>query len=154
MEIKKLCMIILVLVFMTGCESKYTCTKEGETSNYDYKAQMNLIFKGKKIRKIISNISYDLTDDGYKNISEITDNLNNKGREYTLYDEINVDFTIDNKLITVTEEIDFVNKNKTGILKLLDHSNLSVLYLNSKYLKKDVLNEMKNNNFKCELATK
>ena len=112
---------------------------------------MNLIFDGTKIKNVKSDIKYILTDKGMESIDNLKENLNNKSMEYSLYDEINFDYKITEKLIEVSEEISFVNKNKTDIEKLFRHKDLSIVYFDSKYKLDDVIKSLEDNNFKCNI---
>lgn len=151
MEIKRLVSILLVLVLMTGCTKEYVCSKEEKSNKFDYSIKMNLVFDGSKIKNIKSDIKYNLTDKGMESIDNLKENLNNKSMEYSLYDEINFDYKITEKLIEVSEEISFVNKNKTDIEKLFRHKDLSIVYFDSKYKLDDVIKSLEENNFKCNI---
>lgn len=151
MEIKRLISILLVLVFMTGCTKEYTCSKEEKSNEFDYSIKMNLVFNGNKIKNIKSDIKYNLTDKGMESIENLKNNLSEKSMEYSLYDEINFDYKITEKLIEVTEEVSFVNKNKTDREKLFNHKDLSIVYFDSKYKLDDVISSLEKNNFKCNI---
>lgn len=151
MEIKRLVSILLVLVLMTGCTKEYVCSKEEKSNEFDYSIKMNLVFDGSKIKNIKSDIKYNLTDKGMKSIDSLKENLSEKAMEYSLYDEINFDYKITEKLIEVTEEVSFVNKNKTDREKLFNHKDLSIVYFDSKYKLDDVIESLKKNNFKCNM---
>lgn len=151
MEIKRLVSILLVLVLMTGCTKEYVCSKEEKSNKFDYSIKMNLVFDGSKIKNIKSDIKYNLTDKGMESIDNLKENLNNKSMEYSLYDEINFDYKITEKLIEVTEEVSFINKNKTDREKLFNHKDLSIVYFDSKYKLDDVIESLKKNNFKCNM---
>lgn len=151
MEIKRLVSILLVLVLMTGCTKEYVCSKEEKSNEFDYSIKMNLVFDGSKIKNIKSDIKYNLTDKGMESIDSFKENLSKKAMEYSLYDEINFDYKITEKLIEVTEEVSFVNKNKTDREKLFRHKDLSIVYFDSKYKLDDVIESLKKNNFKCNM---
>lgn len=151
MEIKRLVSILLVLVLMTGCTKEYVCSKEEKSNEFDYSIKMNLVFDGSKIKNIKSDIKYNLTDKGMENIDSLKENLSKKAMEYSLYDEINFDYNITEKLIEVTEEVSFINKNKTDREKLFNHKDLSIVYFDSKYKLDDVIESLKKNNFKCNM---
>lgn len=151
MEIKRLVSILLVLVLMTGCTKKYTCSKEEKSNEFDYSIKMDLVFDGSKIKNIKSDIKYNLTDKGMESIDSLKENLSEKSMEYSLYDEINFDYKITEKLIEVTEEVSFENKNKTDREKLFKHKDLSIVYFDSKYKLDDVIESLEKNNFKCNL---
>lgn len=151
MEIKRLVSILLVLVLMTGCTKEYVCSKEEKSNEFDYSIKMNLVFDGSKIKNIKSDIKYNLTDKGMESIDSLKENLSKKAMEYSLYDEINFDYKITEKLIEVTEEVSFINKNKTDREKLFNHKNLSIVYFDSKYKLDDVIESLKKNNFKCNM---
>lgn len=151
MEIKRLVSILLVLVLMTGCTKEYVCSKEEKSNEFDYSIKMNLVFDGSKIKNIKSDIKYNLTDKGMKSIDSLKENLSEKAMEYSLYDEINFDYKITEKLIEVTEEVSFINKNKTDREKLFNHKDLSIVYFDSKYKLDDVIESLKKNNFKCNM---
>lgn len=151
MEIKRLVSILLVLVLMTGCTKEYVCSKEEKSNEFDYSIKMNLVFDGSKIKNIKSDIKYNLTDKGMKSIDSLKENLSKKAMEYSLYDEINFDYKITEKLIEVTEEVSFINKNKTDREKLFNHKDLSIVYFDSKYKLDDVIESLKKNNFKCNM---
>lgn len=151
MEIKRLVSILLVLVLMTGCTKEYVCSKEEKSNEFDYSIKMNLVFDGSKIKNIKSDIKYNLTDKGMESIDSLEENLSEKAMEYSLYDEINFDYKITEKLIDVTEEVSFVNKNKTDREKLFNHKDLSIVYFDSKYKLDDVIESLKKNNFKCNM---
>lgn len=151
MEIKRLVSILLVLVLMTGCTKEYVCSKEEKSNEFDYSIKMNLVFDGSKIKNIKSDIKYNLTDKGMENIDNLKENLSKKAMEYSLYDEINFDYNITEKLIEVTEEVSFINKNKTDREKLFNHKDLSIVYFDSKYKLDDVIESLKKNNFKCNM---
>ena len=152
MEIKRLVSILLVLVLMTGCTKEYVCSKEEKSNEFDYSIKMNLVFDGSKIKNIKSDIKYNLTDKGMESIDSFKENLSKKAMEYSLYDEINFDYKITEKLIEVTEEVSFVNKNKTDREKLFRHKDLSIVYFDSKYKLDDVIKSLKDNNFKCNIT--
>lgn len=151
MEIKRLVSILLVLVLMTGCTKEYVCSKEEKSNEFDYSIKMNLVFDGSKIKNIKSDIKYNLTDKGMESIDSLKENLSKKAMEYSLYDEINFDYKIIEKLIEVTEEVSFINKNKTDREKLFNHKDLSIVYFDSKYKLDDVIESLKKNNFKCNM---
>lgn len=151
MEIKRLVSILLVLVLMTGCTKEYVCSKEDKSNEFDYSIKMNLVFDGSKIKNIKSDIKYNLTDKGMESIDSLKENLSKKAMEYSLYDEINFDYKITEKLIEVTEEVSFINKNKTDREKLFNHKDLSIVYFDSKYKLDDVIESLKKNNFKCNM---
>lgn len=151
MEIKRLVSILLVLVLMTGCTKEYVCSKEEKSNKFDYSIKMNLVFDGSKIKNIKSDIKYNLTDKGMESIDSLKENLSKKAMEYSLYDEINFDYKIIEKLIEVTEEVSFINKNKTDREKLFNHKDLSIVYFDSKYKLDDVIESLKKNNFKCNM---
>ncbi len=151
MEIKRLVSILLVLVLMTGCTKEYVCSKEEKSNKFDYSIKMNLVFDGSKIKNIKSDIKYNLTDKGMESIDNLKENLSKKAMEYSLYDEINFDYKITEKLIEVTEEVSFINKNKTDREKLFNHKDLSIVYFDSKYKLDDVIESLKKNNFKCNM---
>lgn len=151
MEIKRLVSILLVLVLMTGCTKEYVCSKEEKSNKFDYSIKMNLVFDGSKIKNIKSDIKYNLTDKGMESIDSLKENLSKKAMEYSLYDEINFDYKITEKLIEVTEEVSFINKNKTDREKLFNHKDLSIVYFDSKYKLDDVIESLKKNNFKCNM---
>lgn len=151
MEIKRLVSILLVLVLMTGCTKEYVCSKEEKSNEFDYSIKMNLVFDGSKIKNIKSDIKYNLTDKGMESIDNLKENLSKKAMEYSLYDEINFDYNITEKLIEVTEEVSFINKNKTDREKLFNHKDLSIVYFDSKYKLDDVIESLKKNNFKCNM---
>lgn len=151
MEIKRLVSILLVLVLMTGCTKEYVCSKEEKSNEFDYSIKMNLVFDGSKIKNIKSDIKYNLTDKGMESIDSLEENLSEKAMEYSLYDEINFDYKITEKLIDVTEEVSFINKNKTDREKLFNHKDLSIVYFDSKYKLDDVIESLKKNNFKCNM---
>ena len=151
MEIKRLVSILLVLVLMTGCTKEYVCSKEEKSNEFDYSIKMNLVFDGSKIKNIKSDIKYNLTDKGMESIDSFKENLSKKAMEYSLYDEINFDYKITEKLIEVTEEVSFVNKNKTDREKLFRHKDLSIVYFDSKYKLDDVIDSLEKNNFKCNM---
>lgn len=151
MEIKRLVSILLVLVLMTGCTKEYVCSKEEKSNEFDYSIKMNLVFDGSKIKNIKSDIKYNLTDKGMESIDSFKENLSKKAMEYSLYDEINFDYKITEKLIEVTEEVSFINKNKTDREKLFNHKDLSIVYFDSKYKLDDVIESLKKNNFKCNM---
>lgn len=151
MEIKRLVSILLVLVLMTGCTKEYTCSKEEKSNEFDYSIKMDLVFDGSKIKNIKSDIKYNLTDKGMESIDSLKENLSEKSMEYSLYDEINFDYKITEKLIEVTEEVSFVNKNKTDREKLFRHKDLSIVYFDSKYKLDDVIASLEDNNFKCNM---
>ena len=151
MEIKRLVSILLVLVLMTGCTKEYVCSKEEKSNKFDYSIKMNLVFDGSKIKNIKSDIKYNLTDKGMESIDNLNENLSKKAMEYSLYDEINFDYKITEKLIEVTEEVSFINKNKTDREKLFNHKDLSIVYFDSKYKLDDVIESLKKNNFKCNM---
>lgn len=151
MEIKRLVSILLVLVLMTGCTKEYVCSKEEKSNKFDYSIKMNLVFDGSKIKNIKSDIKYNLTDKGMESIDSLKENLSKKAMEYSLYDEINFNYKITEKLIEVTEEVSFINKNKTDREKLFNHKDLSIVYFDSKYKLDDVIESLKKNNFKCNM---
>lgn len=151
MEIKRLVSILLVLVLMTGCTKEYVCSKEEKSNEFDYSIKMNLVFDGSKIKNIKSDIKYNLTDKGMESIDSLKENLSKKAMEYSLYDEINFDYKITEKLIEVTEEVSFINKNKTDREKLFNHKDLSIVYFDSKYKLDNVIESLKKNNFKCNM---
>lgn len=151
MEIKRLVSILLVLVLMTGCTKEYTCSKEEKSNEFDYTIKMDLVFDGSKIKNIKSDIKYNLTDKGMESIDSLKENLSEKSMEYSLYDEINFDYKITEKLIEVTEKVSFVNKNKTDREKLFRHKDLSIVYFDSKYKLDDVIESLEKNNFKCNI---
>lgn len=151
MEIKRLVSILLVLVLMTGCTKEYVCSKEEKSNEFDYSIKMNLVFDGSKIKNIKSDIKYNLTNKGMESIDSLKENLSEKAMEYSLYDEINFDYKITEKLIEVTEEVSFINKNKTDREKLFNHKDLSIVYFDSKYKLDDVIESLKKNNFKCNM---
>ena len=151
MEIKRLVSILLVLVLMTGCTKEYVCSKEEKSNEFDYSIKMDLVFDGSKIKNIKSYIKYNLTDKGMESIDSLKENLSEKAMEYSLYDEINFDYKITEKLIEVTEEVSFINKNKTDREKLFNHKDLSIVYFDSKYKLDDVIESLEKNNFKCNM---
>ena len=151
MEIKRIFIVLFVVILATGCTKNYTCSKEEKSNEFDYSIQMNLIFDGTKIKNVKSDIKYILTDKGMESIDNLEKNLSNKSLEYSLYDEINFDYKITEKLIEVSEEISFVNKNKTDIEKLFRHKDLSIVYFDSKYKLDDVIKSLEENNFKCNI---
>lgn len=151
MEIKKIFIVLIVAILSTGCTKEYNCSKEEKSNEFDYSIQMNLIFDGTKIKNIMSDIKYNLTDKGMESIDNLKENLNNKSMEYSLYDEINFDYKITEKLIEVSEEVSFANKNKTDIEKLFRHKDLSIVYFDSKYKLDDVIKSLEDNNFKCNI---
>ena len=95
--------------------------------------------------------NYILTDKGMESIDSLKENLSKKAMEYSLYDEINFDYKITEKLIEVTEEVSFINKNKTDREKLFNHKDLSIVYFDSKYKLDDVIKSLEDNNFKCNI---
>lgn len=151
MEIKRLIIVLLVLILMTGCTKEYTCSKEEKSNEFEYSIKMNLVFSESKIKNIKSDIKYNLTDKGMESIDSLKKNLSNKSLEYSLYDEINFDYKITEKLIEITEEVSFENKNKTDREKLFNHKDLSIVYFDSKYKLDDVIKSLKDNNFKCNI---
>lgn len=151
MEIKRLIIVLLVLILMTGCTKEYTCSKEEKSNEFEYSIKMNLVFSESKIKNIKSDIKYNLTDKGMESIDSLKKNLSNKSLEYSLYDEINFDYKITEKLIEITEEVSFENKNKTDREKLFNHKDLSIVYFDSKYKLDDVTKSLKDNNFKCNI---
>lgn len=151
MEIKRLIIVLLVLILMTGCTKEYTCSKEEKSNEFVYSIKMNLVFSESKIKNIKSDIKYNLTDKGMESIDSLKKNLSNKSLEYSLYDEINFDYKITEKLIEITEEVSFENKNKTDREKLFNHKDLSIVYFDSKYKLDDVIKSLKDNNFKCNI---
>lgn len=151
MEIKRLIIVLLVLILMTGCTKEYTCSKEEKSNEFEYSIKMNLVFSESKIKNIKSDIKYNLTDKGMESIDNLEKNLSNKSLEYSLYDEINFDYKITEKLIEITEEVSFENKNKTDREKLFNHKDLSIVYFDSKYKLDDVIKSLKDNNFKCNI---
>ena len=151
MEIKRIFIVLFVVILATGCTKNYTCSKEEKSNEFDYSIQMNLIFDGTKIKNIKSVIKYNLTDKGMESIDSLKENLSKKAMEYSLYDEINFDYKITEKLIEVTEEVSFINKNKTDREKLFNHKDLCIVYFDSKYKLDDVIESLKKNNFKCNM---
>lgn len=150
MEVKKIISVLLVLILMTGCSKEYTCSKEASSNQFDYSIKMDLVFSNNKIKNIKSDIKYNLTDEGMKIIDELKENLSNKSMEYSLYDEINFDYKVTERLIEVSEEVSFVNKNKTDREKLFKHNDLSIVYFDSKYKLDDVIKSLEDNKFECK----
>lgn len=151
MEIKKILSLVLVLVLMCGCTKQYNCTKEATTDDYEYTIEMNLTFSNKKIEKVDSTVNYRLTDTGYKQIDNLKETLQNKNVYYTLDKEVEFDFKVDNKLVSIYETIDFSSSSSDERDKVLGYTDLSTVYFNSKYKTKDVIEELKSNGFTCEL---
>ena len=114
MEIKKIVLLVLFISLLSGCnllDTEVNCNKTANTENYNYNIDMRLIFDNKnELKRVVSNIRYQLTDKGMESIDNLKENLNNKSMEYSLYDEINFDYKITEKLIEVSEEIKDVIK--------------------------------------------
>ena len=151
MKIKKIIILVLVFVLMCGCTKQYTCTKESVTDEFDYSIEMNLTFSNNKIKKVNSDISYRLTDEGYKQVDTLEETLQNRNDNYSIDKVVSFDFKIENKLVNIYEKIDFSNVNSDEREKVLGYSDLSIVYFNSKYKTNEVIEELKNNNFTCEL---
>lgn len=151
MEIKKIFGLFLILILMCGCTKQYTCTKEAVSDDFEYSIEMKLKFGNKKIKNVNSIVSYRLTEEGYKKIDTLKETLQSKNDNYSLNKMIDFNFKIDNKLISVYEDIDFSESSKDEMETLLTYNDLSTIYFNSKYKYKDVIEELKNNNFTCEL---
>ncbi len=151
MEVKKVLCLMLVLILMCGCTKQYTCTKESTTDDFEYSIEMDLTFSNKKIKKVNSTVSYRLTEDGYKKVDTLKETLQSKNDNYSIDKIVKFDFKIDNKLVSVYEKIDFSDANNDEREKVLGYSDLSTIYFNSKYKTDEVMEELKNNEFTCEL---
>lgn len=151
MEIKKLFSLVLILVLMCGCTKQYMCTKETKTDDFDYNIEMNLTFSSKKVKKVNSTVTYTLTDTGYEKIDTLEQTLQSKNDNYSFNDYVEFDFKINNKLINVYETIDLSKAKDEDRDTILTYNDLSTIYFNSKYKTDEVIEELKNNNFTCEL---
>lgn len=151
MEIKKIISLTLILIFMCGCTKQYTCTKDTTTDDFEYNIEMNLTFSNKKVKKVSSTVTYRLTDTGYKKIDTLKESLQSKNDNYSQHKVIEFNFKIDNKLINVYEYIDFSKASNDERSEILTYNDLSTIYFDSKYKTKEVIDELKNNNFTCEL---
>lgn len=151
MEIKRIFSLVLVLLLMCGCTKQYTCTKESKTDDYEYNIEMNLTFSNRKIKKVNSAVTYRLTDSGYKKIDTLNESLQSKNNNYSMHKIIEFNYKVDNKLINVYEDMDFSNASNDERDKVFTYNDLSTIYFNSKYKLKDVIEELKSNEFTCEL---
>ena len=151
MEIKKLFGLVLILTLMCGCTRQYTCTKETKTDDFDYNIEMNLTFSSKKVKKVNSTVTYMLTVTGYEKIDTLEQTLQSKNDNYSFNDYIEFDFKVNNKLINVYETIDLSKAKDEDRDTILTYNDLSTIYFNSKYKTDEVIEELKNNNFTCEL---
>lgn len=149
MEIKKIILSILFISLLSGCnllDSEVNCNKTANTENYNYNIDMRLIFDNKnELKRVVSNIRYQLTDKGMESIDLMEETLKEKKNTYDKGVYVKVDYTINNGKIELTEDI-----NVRNIKDLTTYYDLSTSYIGDKSNKDDVKGKLRENNFTCE----
>lgn len=83
---KKL-VVLISLLFLTGCTEKTTCTNNNENDTLKIDETLIVTHKGKKITKIENNVTYEIKDDTInenfkKTFNEIKETYNNEFINY------------------------------------------------------------------------
>lgn len=148
---KKVISLVLVMVLLCGCTKKYSCEKSTTTDDFEYKIKMDLAFSSGKIKTVNTEVTYDLTDAGYKKIDTLNESLESKSKNYNMSKYVTFNFKVEDKKISVFEDIDLSKSSQDEIDKVLKYDDVSTIYFNSKYKLDDVISELKNNDFSCSL---
>ena len=107
---------------------------------------MRLIFDNKnELKRVVSNIRYQLTDKGMESIDLMEETLKEKKSTYDKGVYVKVDYTINNGKIELTEDI-----NARNIKDLTTYYDLSTSYIGDKTNKDDVKGKLRDNNFTCK----
>ena len=113
MEIKKLILSLLFISLLSGCnllESEVECNKNINSENFNYNIDMRLIFDNKdELKRVVSNIKYQLTDKGLENIDTMEETLKEKKKTYDKGAYVKVEYNIKNGIIDLTEDINVRN---------------------------------------------
>ena len=106
MEIKKLILSLLFISLLSGCnllESEVECNKNINSENFNYNIDMRLIFDNKdELKRVVSNIKYQLTDKGLENIDTMEETLKEKKKTYDKGAYVKVEYNIKNGIIDLT----------------------------------------------------
>ena len=149
MEIKKIVLLALFISLLSGCnllDTEVNCNKTANTENYNYNIDMRLIFDNKnELKRVVSNIRYQLTDKGMESIDLMEETLKEKKSTYDKGVYVKVDYTINNGKIELTEDI-----NARNIKDLTTYYDLSTSYIGDKTNKDDVKGKLRDNNFTCK----
>lgn len=149
MEIKKVIMTLLLIPILSGCsllESEVTCSKNANSENYNYSIDMRLIFDNKnELKRVVSNIKYQLTDKGLDNIDTMEETLKEKKKTYDKGVYVKVEYSINNGIIDMTENI-----NVRNIKDITEYYDLSTSYIGEKTNKDDVKGALREHNFTCK----
>lgn len=149
MEIKKLILSLLFMSLLSGCnllESEVECNKNINSENFNYNIDMRLIFDNKdELKRVVSNIKYQLTDKGLENIDTMEETLKEKKKTYDKGAYVKVEYNIKNGIIDLTEDI-----NVRNIKDITEYYDLSTSYIGDKTNKDDVKGALREHDFSCK----
>lgn len=149
MEIKKAIMTLLLIPILSGCsllESEVTCSKKVNSENYNYNIDMKITFDNKdEIKKVYSNIKYELTDKGLDNIDLMKETLEEKKKTYDKGAYVKIEYDINGGTINLTEDIHVKN-----IKDITTYYDLSTNYIGDKTNKEDVKGILREHDFSCK----
>lgn len=149
MEIKKILFGLLFISLLSGCnllESEVECSKNANSENYNYNIDMRLIFDNKnELKRVVSNIKYQLTDKGLDNIDTMEETLKEKKKTYDKGAYVKIEYSINNGIIDMTEDI-----NVRNIKDITEYYDLSTSYIGDKTNKDDVKGALREHDFSCK----
>lgn len=107
---------------------------------------MRLIFDNKdELKRVVSNIKYQLTDKGLENINTMEETLKEKKKTYDKGAYVKVEYNIKNGIIDLTEDI-----NVRNIKDITEYYDLSTSYIGDKTNKDDVKGALREHDFSCK----
>lgn len=107
---------------------------------------MRLIFDNKdELKRVVSNIKYQLTDKGLENIDTMEETLKEKKKTYDKGAYVKVEYNIKNGIIDLTEDI-----NVRNIKDITEYYDLSTSYIGDKTNKDDVKGALREHDFSCK----
>ena len=107
---------------------------------------MRLIFDNKdELKRVVSNIKYQLTDKGLENINTMEETLKEKKKTYDKGAYVKVEYNIKNGIIDLTEDI-----NVRNIKDITEYYDLSTSYIGNKTNKDDVKGALREHDFSCK----
>lgn len=149
MEIRKIIILMLSALLLSGCsllESEVECNKKANTEYYNYNIDMRIIFDNKdNVKRVVSNIKYQLTDKGLENLDAMKNTLSEKKKTYDRGAYVKFTYEINNGIIDMTEDI-----NVKNIKDITSYYDLSTSYIQDKTNKDDVKGILRKNNFTCD----
>ncbi len=142
---KKIKFIVLMfaLVLLSGCAKTYNCTKEEGNSLYDANMSIELTFKSDEIAYLKSKLNYTLSDLGLENIDTVTSVMKNNKEYYKDSKTVLIDYNINDKEVTYTEELNIEKMSEEDITKTVND------YIEEYRTKEEVLNKLSDAGFTC-----